>query len=66
MTVTQLADDYWAFRLANHHWKNLAVGETRYLEEWPDQSLEGAARFHDGMMAFAAKAEGESAVTAVD
>ena len=43
MTATQLADEYWAFRLANRHFISLMMGDVTHLDQWNDFSEEGTA-----------------------
>ena len=66
MNATELADQYWAYRVAHHHWENFAAGETKHLEKWPDLTSGGATRFYDTLMGYAGRVGDETDVTGLD
>ena len=66
MSATNLADEYWAYRVANSHFENLSMGELLYLERWDDLSAEGIDSNERAYAGFAKRAVEISAVSATD
>ena len=66
MNATELADQYWAYRVAHHHWENFMAGETKHLEKWPDITSGGATRFYETFMGYVGRVGDETDVTGLD
>ena len=66
MTATQLADEYWAFRLASRHFVSLIMGDVTHLDQWNDFSEEGITRTRQRFEEYAVRAASTDAVSAVD
>jgi len=66
MTATDLADEYWAFRLASRHFVSLIMGDVSHLDQWNDFSEEGIARTRQRFEEYAVRAASTDAVSAVD
>jgi uncharacterized protein (DUF885 family) len=62
----QIADDFWAFRLAHRHWLNLEIGDPAVIGMWNDYSDEGVHALDSGARAFVTAAEATEVVSASD